>query len=124
MVFHRFKIFSYALALSAASGMIVSCEAKPSKSGVTSGSQTTPATASPPSNLTNASDGPPQSSREHQGGDQLPVVVDPESPASCAVVAKGERCGDCCSDVFTEDSERWHQCMNACTKAEASNHEH
>jgi hypothetical protein len=62
--------------------------------------------------------------RSHQGGDQLPVVVDPDSPGSCAVVSKVSTCGYCCSDVFAEDSERWHQCMNACAKVETNSQEH
>jgi hypothetical protein len=64
------------------------------------------------------------SSVKNPGGDQLPTVVDPNSPGSCALVAKGEICGDCCSDVFNEDSARWYQCMDACSKAEANSREH
>ena len=58
-----------------------------------------------------------------QGGDQLPVVVDPESPGSCALVARGERCGLCCADVFIDESERWYQCMNACSRTERAGHD-
>ena len=58
-----------------------------------------------------------------QGGDQLPVVVDPESPGSCALVARGERCGLCCTDVFIDESERWYQCMNACSRTEHAGHD-
>jgi hypothetical protein len=60
----------------------------------------------------------------NQGGDQLPVVVDPSSPGSCALVAKGEMCGFCCGDVFIDESESWYQCMNTCAKSEASQFEH
>jgi hypothetical protein len=58
-----------------------------------------------------------------EGGDQLPVVVDPESPGSCAQVARGERCGLCCADVFIDESERWYQCMNACSRTEHAGHD-
>ncbi len=53
------------------------------------------------------------------GGDRLPMVVDPNSPGSCALLHKGEICGQCCSDVFPEDSDPWHLCMDACVKADA-----
>ncbi len=121
------KIFTTLVVAACSCIYLMACEVKPSQSAVGTGSvplSPNETAISSTANRLNRADGRLTVRPQHQGGDHLPVVVDPESPASCAVVAKGERCGDCCSDVFTEDSERWHQCMNACTKVEASNHEH
>jgi hypothetical protein len=60
---------------------------------------------------------------KQDGGDHLPLMVDPNSPGSCALVNKNEMCGQCCSDVFAEDSDPWHLCMDACVKADALRNE-
>ena len=60
---------------------------------------------------------------KQDGGDRLPVSVDPNSPGSCALLHKDEICGQCCTDVFPEDSDPWHLCMDACVKADALRNE-
>jgi hypothetical protein len=127
MVSQNDKNFISGLLISAAMTLFFSCDAKPKKSEQNSQqfkAALTSESAAANLSATVSGDHSASSSHQHQGGDQLPVVVDPDSPGSCAVVAKNERCGECCSDVLLEDSERWHQCMNACAKAEANSHEH
>jgi hypothetical protein len=103
---------------------IASCEATQPVTEILR--QETPSSSTSQMNASIMSHGHEQShsSVKNPGGDQLPAVVDPDSPGSCALVAKGEICGDCCSDVFNEDSARWYQCMDACSKAEATSREH
>jgi hypothetical protein len=74
--------------------------------------------------LTSPQAGQPVPAPSNQdGGDRLPLKVDPNSPGSCALLHKDEFCGQCCSDVFPEDSDPWHLCMDACVKADALRNE-
>jgi hypothetical protein len=85
-----------------------------------------PVVSAPPSVAPNQNVRPqnPTMTTTDEGGDQLPVVVDPESPGSCALVANSETCGSCCSDVFNENTSRFDTCMYACDKAASIYREH
>ena len=56
--------------------------------------------------------------------ERIPVIVDPNSPANCALVTNGEMCSECCIEGFSEGSENWKACHNACAKADTARNEH